>query len=149
MNLCKFWRYHRRVKKRAVKLVIHIGPPGAHMSTSITVIQQVPGQISGSLDAKGNTLPVPSFTTPPSWTSSDTTVLTVAPAADGLSAVITAVGKIGSATITVSGTPTGETAPIQGSADISVTAAQPASLVLSLGTPVLQTPPVPPPPPGP
>lgn len=35
----------------------------------------------------------------PSWSSSDTTVATVTPAVDGMSAVVTAVGKIGTVQI--------------------------------------------------
>src|SRR4051794_31467381 len=37
----------------------------------------------------------------PTWTSSDPGVLTVTPAADGMSAEISAVGPLGSATVTV------------------------------------------------
>jgi len=38
----------------------------------------------------------------PAWTSSDPSVVTVTPAADGMSATVAAVGKLGAATITIS-----------------------------------------------
>lgn len=116
---------------------------------TITVIQDVSAGITGALDGKGNSVPVPTFAAPPSWSSSDPTVLTVAPAANGLSAVVTAVGKVGTATITVSGTPQGSSTAINGSAQVSVTAAAAASLSIGFGTPAIQQPGTPPPPPPP
>lgn len=112
---------------------------------TITVIQDVSANF-GAADAKGNAVPVPAFAAPPTWTSSDTTILTVAAAADGLSAVVTAVGKVGSADVTVSGTPTGATSAISGTAQVAVVAAAASSLVIGFGTPAIQTPGTPPPP---
>ena len=114
---------------------------------TISVIQDVSANF-GAVDAKGNPVPLPTFSAPPAWSSSDTTVLTVAAAADGMSAVVTAVGKIGAANITVTGTPTGQTA-ISGSAQVNVGTAAAASLVIGFGTPAIQQPGVPPPPPPP
>lgn len=117
---------------------------------NITTVQQIPVSITGGLDAKGDSLPVPSFASPPSWTSSDTTIATVAPAADGLSAEVTAVGKTGTVEISASGIPTGATASVSGQAQPLVVGPAPVvSLVLTFGTPTLQSPPTPPPPPGP
>lgn len=135
-----------RQQNQAVRFRLTFGPIGDSMET-ITAVQQVPAT-AAPVDAKGNPVTT-TFPTPPSWLSSDTTVLTVTPSADGLSAVATAVGKIGSATITVSGTPSGETSPISGTAEVQVTAAQAASFALSFGTAVTQTPAPPPPPPPP
>ena len=115
---------------------------------TITVIQDVAANF-GAVDAKNNPVPVPAFSAPPAWLSSDATILTVVAAADGLSAVATAVGAIGTASITVSGTPTGASSPISGSAQVQVTAAAAASLVIQFGTPATQNPGTPPPPPPP
>lgn len=120
---------------------------GDYFMETITAVQQVTGSAS-PVDAKGNPVTT-TFPTPPSWSSSDTTILTVAAAADGLSAVVTAVGKLGTAAVSVSGTPTGAAAPITGSADVQVTAATAASFSLTFGAPSTQTPPTPPPPPPP
>lgn len=114
------------------------------MSATITAIQDV-AALATPVDAKGNIVSA-TFPTPPSWSVSDSTILTVSPAADGLSAVVTAVGKIGSASVSVSGTPAGESSPISGSATITVTAAQAASFALTFGTPATQVPGTPPPP---
>src|ERR1017187_763242 len=72
----------------------------------------------------------------PAWESSDETIATVAPAADGLSATITGIGP-GTAKITV----TAEADPVPGKntltaeADITVLAPEDTQVVLTLGTP--------------
>ena len=144
-----FYNYfRRRMKRKPVRFVIKFKPVGKRgtlpMSPSITAIQDV-AALATPVDAKGNVVTA-SFPTPPSWSTSDSTILTVAPAADGLSAVVTAVGKLGTASVSVSGTPAGETSPITGSATVTVTAAQAASFVLTFGTPATQNPGTPPPP---
>ena len=146
--------------RRPVKLLLQFGTTlwtlphkpghriGEHMQ--INVLQQIPISITGSVDAKGNTLPVPSFAAPPSWASSDTTIATVAPAADGLSAVVTAVGKTGTVTITASGTVSGQTSAISGTSEpLDIVSAPAVSLTLTFGTATNQVPPTPPPPPPP
>lgn len=140
-------------KGKPVRFKLFFGAPfpltsrGVSMSATITVVQQVP-VTAQPVDAKGNPTQT-TFPTPPAWSVSDPTILSVSPAADGLSAVVTAVGKIGTATVTVSGTPTGATAPITGSATVDVTAAAPVAFTLTFGTAVDQTPAPPPPPPPP
>lgn len=121
------------------------------MSSSVTmsVIQQVTATLLAE-DALGHPAPLAGT---PSWSSSDTTIFTVAPATGGMTAVLTAVGKVGSATLTVSATPakpdgTADTA-ITSTASVAVTSAEASQLVITFGTPTLQTPPTPPPPPAP
>lgn len=114
---------------------------------TITAVEQVPVTAS-AVDAKGNPVQT-TFAAPPTWVSSDTTILTLVPAADGLSAIVTAVGKLGTASVTVSATPTGASAPISGSASVQVTAGAAAALSLVFSAATLQIPPTPPPPPAP
>jgi hypothetical protein len=62
----------------------------------LTDVQKAPLTIS-PVDAAGNAAPVEGVV----WSSSDPTVLTVEAAPDGLSAVITAVGPLGDAQVSV------------------------------------------------
>ena len=114
---------------------------------TITTIQQVPANL-GAADSKGVTVPLPAFTAPPTWTVDNSAILTVTPAADGLSATCVAAGTPGLATITVSGTPVGSTTPLTGTAQVQVNDVATA-LTISFGTATQQTPPTPPAPPVP
>src|SRR5581483_5646837 len=60
------------------------------------------GQIGSIVDQANQPLPGYKFSSPPSWAVSDSTVLSVSPAADGLTAQLKAL-KAGSATVTVVG----------------------------------------------
>jgi hypothetical protein len=95
------------------------------------------------VDAKGNPAAVDGA---PAWASSDETVLTVAASADGLSATVTAVGKLGAAQISVTADADmgAGTVPIAGVLDVSVVAGQAVSLSISTGTPEAQDPAAPP-----
>lgn len=155
LRLLRRWYTYlrRRMKRKAVRLeIVFLSPTGmlkqGDYSMTINVIQQVVAT-AVPVDARGNPGVPTSFSSPPSWSSSDTTVMTVAAAADGLSAVVTAAGKVGSATLSVSGTPVGATAPISGSATVSVVAAPAVGLTISFAAPTTQAPPTPPPPPAP
>lgn len=68
------------------------------MSFQIANNQQIPLSVAFT-DAGGNPA---TLSGAPAWASSDDTVLTVKPAADGLSAVASATGKVGTATIAAS-----------------------------------------------
>ncbi len=73
----------------------------------------------------------------PVWLTSNSEVLTVETAADGLSAVVTAVGPLGTATISVSAdADLGEgSTPLSGSIDIEVQGGAAVTLDLQPGTP--------------
>jgi hypothetical protein len=65
----------------------------------------------------------------PSWSSSDPTILTVVPSADGLSAVAAAVGKLGKATVSVT------LGSISGTLDVEVHSDAAVSVTITAGTP--------------
>jgi hypothetical protein len=86
------------------------------------------------VDAKGNPAAVDGA---PSWTSSDPSVLTVDAAPDGLSAVATAVGPLGTAQVNVTAdADLGEgTETINGLLDISIVGGKAVSLSIGVGVP--------------
>jgi len=99
----------------------------------LTDMQKVPLSVS-FLDGAGNPAPVDGS---PVWGSSDPTVVDVVPAPDGLSAVATAVGPLGTAQVNVtadadlgSGIET-----ITGLLDVNVVADKAVSVAISAGTP--------------
>ena len=72
----------------------------------------------------------------PVWSASDSTILTVVPAADGMSAVVSATGKLGAARVDVAaeGDSTSGANTITGTVDVQVVGGKAASLRLSIGT---------------
>lgn len=72
----------------------------------------------------------------PVWSVSDPAILAVEPAADGMSAVVSATGKLGTAqvSVTAGGNPTSEANTITGTVDVQVVAGKAVSLCLTLGT---------------
>lgn len=96
------------------------------MNTTLTDVQKFTLTVAEQNDA-GTVFP---FQSMPTWASSDDSIVTVAPAADGLSADVTTTGKDGTATITVSAD--GFTA----TDDITVTASPATKLVLTATDPV-------------
>lgn len=103
-----------------------------HMAKTITDIQHIPVTLAEK-DAAGNVVPF-DFPTPPVWTSSDDTIVTVAPSADGSNADVATTGKLGDAQITVSGT-TADGRPIVGRGDLTVTTSAPTTIELVFGDP--------------
>lgn len=93
--------------------------------------------VSASLqefDAAGNPVPT-AFDTPPTWSSSDPTVITVTPNADGVNADIAATGKLGSAQVRVDATnDAGQ--PIVGLGDIDVVVGAGTTVGITFGTPI-------------
>lgn len=85
-------------------------------------------------DKKGNPATV---STVPVWVSSDTTILTVDASGDptGMTAVVKAVGALGSAQITVTDTPTDGSAPIVVVGTINVVSDVASAAAFQLGTP--------------
>lgn len=103
------------------------------MALTITDIQKVPYTLQEK-DAAGNPVPT-SFATPPTWTTSDPTILTVTPSADGTSAVVESTGKLGTAQVRADMTnDAGE--PIIGLADLEIVVSAGTTVELVAGTPV-------------
>ena len=102
-------------------------------SMKITDVQKVVGSIAPQ-DAAGNPAPVDGV---PVWESSDTSIVTVTAAPDGMSAVVEAVGPLGTAQVSVSAdADTGEgVVTITALADIEVLASQATAVGISFGVP--------------
>jgi lysophospholipase L1-like esterase len=104
------------------------------MSVSMSDTQKVTLTL-GTNDAKGQPTPLPVFDTPPAWLSSDPKTVTVTPAADGLTAVATAVGPLGTATVTATAS-VGGNALAPAAIDVAVVTGGPAvALTVTAGTP--------------
>jgi hypothetical protein len=82
----------------------------------------------------------------PVWSVSDPTILTVVPAADGMSAVVSAKGKLGAAQVNVTGEgdPTPGVNTITGTLAVEVVGGKAVSLKLTAGTPTEIVPTAPP-----
>lgn len=89
------------------------------------------------VDAKGNPAAVDGV---PVWASSDDGVIAVIPSADGLSATATAVGKVGTAQVSVTAdADLGDgVSNIAGVLDVTVVAGQAVSVGVTAGTPEAQ-----------
>lgn len=103
------------------------------MAITLTDIQHVPAALQ-ELDAAGNPVPA-DFAAPPTWTSSDDTVVTVTPSADGTTADISTTGKLGSAQVTVTATTNSGTA-LTGIGDVTVVTSGATTISVTFGTPV-------------
>jgi hypothetical protein len=99
----------------------------------ITATQQVALSISVA-DRRGNPARVDGT---PAWSTSDATILTVEPAADGMSAVAKAVGAVGTAQVNVTAdADLGEgITPLAGVLDVEVLAGQAVAVNIAAGTP--------------
>lgn len=86
-------------------------------------------------DVANNPITDAVFTIPPGWQSSDSSIVTVEAAPDGLSANVVTTGKLGQAQITVTGTAV-DGRVITGIGDVSVVTSGPATFKLNFGTPV-------------
>jgi len=96
------------------------------------------------VDKKGNPAAIDGV---PVWASSDETIITVVPASDGLSAVVAAVGPLGSAKVSVTGD--ADLGPgvssIFGTLDVTITQGQAVGFKITAGEPTEQGPSTPPP----
>ena len=110
------------------------------MSFILTDEQQVAATVS-FLDALGNTTTDDGI---PVWAAVDATLLNVVAAADGLSAVITAVGPEGDTQVTCTANPAdGSGTPIVLSQDIQIVGSAATSGTFVLGTPTAKGQPAP------
>jgi hypothetical protein len=105
---------------------------GVRMELVMTDSQQFRVEIQ-PVDKAGN---LGTLASGPVWSASDPTILTVAPAADGMSAVVSAMGKLGAAqvNVTAEGDPTPGVNTITGTVDVQVVGGKAVSLRLTVGT---------------
>lgn len=111
------WKWHRPTRK-------------ANMALILTDSQQVSLSIAGGDDKKGNPATLPPGV--PTWTVSDPKLLSITPSADGLSAVVGAVGPLGTAQAQVA------LGGLTGVLDIQITAGTATSVLVTAGTPTEQ-----------
>lgn len=137
----------------AVKIIFTVEMEGQTTegeSIAMTNSQQATATIQ-PVDKKRQPAPVDGV---PVWASSDETIITVTPAADGLSAVVAAVGPLGAAKVSVTADADlgAGVSSIFGSLDVTVTQGQAVGMTITLGDATEQgagAPPPPPPPPPP
>lgn len=98
---------------------------------NLKVSQNLPIAIVAE-DKFGN--PTGAFDSAPAWSLTDPTLGSVAPAADGLSAVVSPSGKLGSCQVQVLGQADGKA--IQGSLDLVLIPGDATQIVLQAGAPV-------------
>ena len=100
---------------------------------TLTDLQKVSCSIK-PVDAMGNPAQVDGV---PEWSVSDSAMLTVVPSSDGLTAVVSTVGPIGTAQVTVTAdADLGEgLVSISGVLDVTITGSQATSLSITAGTP--------------
>jgi hypothetical protein len=114
-------------------------PDGIIISGELSMLTLQDNQtVSASIapvDAKGNPAQVDGV---PSWSSSDPGLLTVVASADGLSAVIAAVGPLGTAQLQVAAdADLGEgIVPLVATADITIVGGQAVALTINFDAPV-------------
>lgn len=107
-------------------------PPMAETSVTLTDIQHVAVTLEAD-DAANNPVPL-NFASPPQWASSDATIVTVSPSADGSNADVSTTGKLGTAQITVTGV-NAAGQQITGIGDINVVTSGATTFKLNFGTP--------------
>lgn len=114
---------NRRVRKKGVPL----------MSLVITIDQEFDASVA-FVDKNGNPATVDGS---PSWGVSDPTILSVTPSADGTSAVVKALGPLGTCQLNVSGdADLGDgVTQVGGTLDVEVKAGQAVAATISAGAP--------------
>ena len=120
------WRVHLS----ACEKIIFTG--GVRMELVITDSQQFKLEIQ-PVDKAGNP---GTLASEPVWSASDPTILTVVPAADGMSAVVSATGKLGTAQVhvTAEGDPTPGVDTITGTLGVQVIGGKAVALQFTAGT---------------
>lgn len=127
-------------KQQKRQFTFRIGPVGTRTPTQgnppmaliLTDIQHVAVTLEAD-DAAGNAVAF-DFPTPPTWSSSDPSIATVSPNADGSNADVATTGKLGDVQISVSGVDgAGDT--ITGLLDITVVTSRATTFKLVAGIP--------------
>lgn len=104
-----------------------------HMATTLKDSEHVSVTLTEK-DAAGNPVPF-NLPAPPTWTSSDETIVTVSPNADGSNADVVTTGKLGDAQITVSAALANGTV-ITGIGNVTVVVGDATTFELTFGVPV-------------
>ena len=86
-------------------------------------------------DKRGNPVPAPAGAQPPTWMVDNSAILTLTPAADGMSCVIAAVGPLGTAKVSVAATDAAGNALAGGGIDVPIVSGAPSTLNITGGTP--------------
>lgn len=102
------------------------------MALILTDVQHVAISLEAD-DAAGNSVPF-NFPTPPTWSSSDPTIVTVSPNADGSNADVVTTGKLGDAQVSVTGTSASGDA-LTGLLDVTVATSKATTFKLVAGIP--------------
>ncbi len=122
----------------AVRLVINIDLEGQTIEGA-TLIEMTNSQQATAtiqpVDAKGNPADIDTSNGGPVWASSDETIVTVTPSTDGLSAVVKAVGPLGTAKVSVTGDADlgPDTKAIFGELDVTITKGLAVGFKIELG----------------
>ena len=126
-------RPHKPKGKVLFSIKSDITVTGEITMITLTDLQKVTCSIQ-PVDAMGNPAQVDGV---PEWSVSDSAMLTVAPSSDGLTAVVSTVGPIGTAQVTVTAdADLGEgVVSISGVLDVTITGSQATSLSINAGTP--------------
>lgn len=111
--------------------------PQEPLMLTLTDTQQCTLGPIAAVDGRGNPAPIDGV---PTWVSSDPTILTVEPSADGLSALVKSVGPLGNAQVTVTADADmgAGTVSITGLQDVTVIAGQAVVVTVPAGVPVEQ-----------
>jgi hypothetical protein len=132
LNIYQFYnsKKRRNVNHSAVRIVIKNAVGKRIYKMNLKVNDSLPLAIQAE-DEFGN--PTQAFDAPPAWSLADSTLGSVVPSADGLSAVLNPSGKLGVTTLQVLGTVAG--AQISGSLALTLIAGDAAQIVIQPGTP--------------
>lgn len=121
---------HKRKRSRALHIEFFVNGKRVHKMFSLKDSQQVPFTVVAK-DAKGN--PTTAFDAVPTWGVSDGTILKVVPAADGLSAVVSPVGPLGTGQLQFNALSDGKA--LSGALDVQIVPGDAVSVDLVAGTP--------------
>lgn len=142
------WKAHKRRHKNrrpSADAIIFLNQDGDEVSEmNLKDNNQLPISISPA-DEFGNPT-TSTFDAAPTWSVDDVSIATVAAADDGLSAVVTPTGKLGSCNVQALGVVAGN--QIQGTLELDIIAGDVAEVTLTPGTPVAFVPAAPTAPPA-
>jgi len=86
-------------------------------------------------DKKGNPAPAPAGAAPPQWLVDNAALLTLTPAADGMSCVVAATGPLGDGTVSVKVTDAAGNSLATGSIAVTIVGGAPVNIAITPGTP--------------